>query len=215
MPFFVASIPAVASQVARLPIDAAVCASPARRTADAASRIPSRPRFLGSCAALVPARPVRTFHVVCPTRAEVSRTTGAPQYERETTVIMPSYRVPLGLAAIDLALVAAKAPVALDAFVLLLALFLLRQAGALRLVFTGDSMELRTFKGDGSSSVVRSFPYAEWINWRVFWPAFPVIVFWRETKSPHFMPMLFDAAQLKEQLKDLPRLPDGVKAGQQ
>jgi len=71
------------------------------------------------------------------------------------------------------------------------ALFLAYQAYSLRIVFTRDSFEvLRT------GTRLRSFPYQDWLTWKVFWPGFPVVFYFREVKSIHLIPMLFDPSML-------------------
>jgi hypothetical protein len=40
-----------------------------------------------------------------------------------------------------------------------------------------------------------------WIGWRVFWPAVPVLFYFREQRSIHLLPMLFDATMLRSQLE--------------
>ena len=57
-------------------------------------------------------------------------------------------------------------------------------------------------------TVIRRFPYDAWIGWRVWWPALPVLFYFREERSIHLLPMLFDATALREQLeRRLHRLP--------
>ncbi|MEA5390854.1 DUF3119 family protein [Cyanobium gracile UHCC 0139] len=75
-------------------------------------------------------------------------------------------------------------------------LFLLLQTALLRLRFAADA--LLVSRGD---SVIRRFPYDEWIAWRVWWPALPVLFYFRERKSIHLLPMLFDATALREELE--------------
>ena len=75
-------------------------------------------------------------------------------------------------------------------------LFLLLQTALLRLRFEADDLVvLRT------NSEIRRFPYAEWSNWVVFWPRVPALFYFREINSIHFLPVLFDATELQQQLK--------------
>tara|TARA_B100002051_G_scaffold46819_1_gene41539 strand:+ start:1197 stop:1610 length:414 start_codon:yes stop_codon:yes gene_type:complete len=75
-------------------------------------------------------------------------------------------------------------------------LFLLLQTALLRLRFEADDLVvLRT------NSEIRRFPYAEWSNWVVFWPRVPALFYFREVNSIHFLPVLFDATELQQQLK--------------
>lgn len=78
--------------------------------------------------------------------------------------------------------------------------FLLLQARLLRLEFGDDA--LIVWRG---GSELRRFPYEAWLGWRLFWPPLPVLFYFREQRSIHLLPVLFDAAALQEQLRQ--RLP--------
>ena len=73
--------------------------------------------------------------------------------------------------------------------------FLLIQSQILRLQFTADA--LLVWRG---ATVLRRFPYSEWLNWTLFWGPVPVLFYFREQRSIHFLPLLFDATSLREQL---------------
>ena len=84
----------------------------------------------------------------------------------------------------------------------LLGLFLLLQTVLLRLEFTPDALLVWR-----QSTLLRSFPYGAWLGWRLFWPALPVLFYFREQRSIHLLPVLFDAATLRQQLElRLPQL---------
>lgn len=74
--------------------------------------------------------------------------------------------------------------------------FLLLQARLLSLRFS-DS-ELEVWRG---SAQIRSFPYSDWLGWKLFWPGLPVLFYFRETRSIHLLPVLFDASTLRQQLQ--------------
>jgi hypothetical protein len=78
----------------------------------------------------------------------------------------------------------------------LFGLFLLLQTVLLRLQFSAEA--LLVWRG---STLLRRFPYAEWIGWRVFWSPLPVLFYFRERRSPHLLPVLFDATALRQQLE--------------
>ena len=78
--------------------------------------------------------------------------------------------------------------------------FLLLQARLLRLEFA--ERDLVVWRGDQE---IRRFPYDSWLGWRLFWPAVPVLLYFREERSIHLLPVLFDAAELRRQLQQ--RLP--------
>ena len=48
---------------------------------------------------------------------------------------------------------------------------------------------------------LRRFPYAEWQSWRLFAPWLPGLFYFREIKSIHFLPILFNPAELRQQLE--------------
>jgi len=74
--------------------------------------------------------------------------------------------------------------------------FLLLQASILRLRFGADALLVLRLDQE-----IRRFPYAEWSGWRIFWPPLPVLFYFREIRSLHLLPMLFDAAELRQQLE--------------
>ncbi len=124
-------------------------------------------------------------------------------------VLTPRFWVPLGvlaLAGATLALIPlwSGAPWAALGFGLL-GVFLLVQTFLLRLRFSPEA--LLVARGD---TVIRTFPYRAWIGWRVWWPALPVLFYFREEQSIHLLPMLFDATALREQLEL--RLPPASQA---
>lgn len=74
--------------------------------------------------------------------------------------------------------------------------FLLLQARLIRLRFSATDLEV--WRG---GQRIRSFPYADWRGWKLFWPALPILFYFREERSIHFLPVLFDASSLREQLQ--------------
>ncbi len=74
--------------------------------------------------------------------------------------------------------------------------FLLLQARTLRLEFA--AVDLVVWRGE---TEIRRFPYACWLSWTVFWPRLPVLFYFREERSIHFLPVLFDANTLRQQLQ--------------
>lgn len=104
--------------------------------------------------------------------------------------LAPSYTIPivLLLAAIPLFFLQAWVSLAIALF----GLFLLIQTVTLRLRFTDTDLDIYR-----SETLIRRFPYQEWQNWRIFWPSFPVLFYFKEVKSIHFLPILFDPALLK------------------
>ncbi len=115
-------------------------------------------------------------------------------------VLAPSFGVPLGviglgLAALGLMPLWSGAPW-LSLGVALFGLFLLLQTSLLRLEFNQEALLVWR-----QQTLLRCFPYSGWLGWRLFWPALPVLFYFREQRSIHLLPVLFDAATLREQLE--------------
>jgi Protein of unknown function (DUF3119) len=106
----------------------------------------------------------------------------------------PSYIIPLAVIAATIPLVWLQIWVAL--VVGLFGLFLLVQTALIRLRFTATALEVYR-----SGTEIRRFPYTEWAEWQIFWPPVPILFYFREVNSIHFLPMLFDAEQLQSCLE--------------
>ena len=123
-----------------------------------------------------------------------------PDSTADEVVLRPRFWVPLGvllLAAASLGLWPLWGGVvwlALGTGVM--GLFLLLQTALLRLRFAPEALLVAR-----RDTVIRRFPYDAWIGWRVWWPALPVLFYFREEKSLHLLPMLFDATALRQQLE--------------
>lgn len=103
--------------------------------------------------------------------------------------LAPSYAIPLVLLALALALLFWQPWV--GGIVALLGLFLGVQAATLRLRFSSSALDI--YRGE---RCIRQFPYQDWQSWQIFWPNFPVLLYFREVNSIHFLPVLFDAKML-------------------
>ena len=79
-------------------------------------------------------------------------------------------------------------------------LFLLLQTAVLRLEFGADALLVRR-----QDQLLRRFPYSDWMGWRLFWPGLPALFYFREERSIHLLPVLFDPVTLQSQLRQ--RLP--------
>ncbi|MEY3751222.1 MAG: hypothetical protein RLZZ11_1737 [Cyanobacteriota bacterium] len=108
-------------------------------------------------------------------------------------ILAPRVWLPLAVVALGLASLLLNLWLAL--LVSLFGLFLLIQSQVLRLQFSADA--LLVWRGE---TVLRRFPYSEWISWTLFWGPIPVLFYFREQQSIHFLPVLFDATSLREQL---------------
>ena len=78
------------------------------------------------------------------------------------------------------------------AIVLLFGLFLLLQAATIRLAFTDTALDVYR-----SNRQIRNFPYCDWQTWEVFWSPVPILFYFREVNSIHFLPVLFDPKALR------------------
>jgi hypothetical protein len=68
-------------------------------------------------------------------------------------------------------------------------LFLLVQTLTLTLRFTDSALEVYR-----RETVIRTFPYAEWQHWDIFWKPVPVLFYFREINSIHFLPIILAPA---------------------
>ncbi len=112
----------------------------------------------------------------------------------EPITLVPSYHLPIGLVLFAIFLLGVQPWVSL--LFALFGLFLLWQAVSLRLCFSATDLDI--YRGEDR---IRRFPYAEWQNWRIFWPGLPILLYFRELKSIHFLPILFSPSQLRECLE--------------
>jgi Protein of unknown function (DUF3119) len=114
-----------------------------------------------------------------------------PQTPPETVILNPSFRLPVGLALVSIPFVWLSGWVGIP--VLLFAIFLGIQAATLRLHFTASALEI--YRGQ---TQIRCFPYSGWYYWEIYWPAVPILFYFREVESIHFLPMLFDPNRLTQ-----------------
>ncbi|QLE54913.1 DUF3119 family protein [Nostoc sp. TCL26-01] len=112
-----------------------------------------------------------------------------------TVELKPSYNIPIVLAIAAIPLLFVQAGVGI--FAGLLGLFLLLQTVSLRVQFTATDFDL--YRGD---KLIRRFPYREWQNWRIFWDRVPILFYFKEINSIHFLPILFDPKTLKACLEE-------------
>ncbi|XP_030511282.1 uncharacterized protein LOC115725803 [Rhodamnia argentea] len=126
--------------------------------------------------------------------------------QRETVVPDPDYRIPIvllgvagGLAYTNNLLPAA--PVGL------LGLLLLFQTTRVRFVFDDEALEVKVgeeLQESGENVFVggkNRWKYSTFVNWELWWPNFPVLVYFKETQTKpdgqvHFFPVIFNGKQL-------------------
>lgn len=108
----------------------------------------------------------------------------------QTVQLSPSYNLPIALAIAAIPLLLLQ--VWLSLVLALFAGFLLFQAVTLRLYFTETALDIYR-----SQKLIRRFPYTDWLNWQIYWPAIPILFYFKEIKSIHFLPILFDPKTLQ------------------
>jgi hypothetical protein len=116
--------------------------------------------------------------------------------ENSTEIIelAPDFKIPLVL--ILLALGLSRVSWWLGGAIAVLGLFLTIQTCLIRLQFTDQELNvLRTGK------VIRSFPYSEWLNWEIFWAPIPILFYFKEVNSIHFLPIIFNSKTLADCLQ--------------
>ncbi len=117
-------------------------------------------------------------------------TTSIAPDSASTVQLAPSYKLPLVLVitAIPVLLVQPWVGGAIALF----GLFLMFQAATLRLQFSESALDI--YRGE---TLIRRFPYQEWLHWQIFWSAVPILFYFKEVNSIHFLPILFDPKTLK------------------
>ena len=130
--------------------------------------------------------------------------TTSNQSQLSTVELAPSYTLPvvLVIAAIPIIFFSAYT----GGGIALFGLFLLIQAVTLRLQFTETALDI--YRG---KTLIRRFPYQEWLHWEIFWSGFPILFYFKEVNSIHFLPILFDPKMLETCLEQ--RCPRGGARG--
>jgi hypothetical protein len=112
----------------------------------------------------------------------------------ESITLKPSYNIPIVLvmAAIPLTIFQPVVGIAIALF----GLFLMFQAVLIKLQFTPTALAIYR-----SDKLIRRFPYQEWENWAIFWRPVPILLYFKEIKSIHFLPIIFEPKTLRECLE--------------
>lgn len=108
----------------------------------------------------------------------------------ETVQLAPSYALPIALVGVSLVVLLIQPWISLA--IALFGVFLLFQAVTLRLLFTEKALDI--YRGE---TLIRRFSYEDWQNWKIFWSVVPILFYFKEVKSIHFLPILFDPKMLK------------------
>ena len=114
-----------------------------------------------------------------------------------SVTISPSFKLPIILIILSFMLLFLKIgslPTVISAS---FSFFLLLQTFTLRIQITRDDFVVMQLGKE-----IRRFPFKNWLTWKLFVPSLPVIFYFRETSSPHLLPILFNPEQLKNQLQE-------------
>lgn len=118
----------------------------------------------------------------------------------ENVILPPSYNIPIFLVLVAIPIVIIQPIIGI--VIALFGLFLMFQAVLIKLKFTPTTLEVYR-----SDRLIRTFPYEEWENWAIFWQPLPVLLYFKEVKSIHFLPIIFNPKTLKECLEKYCSLP--------
>ncbi|KAJ0091059.1 hypothetical protein Patl1_13093 [Pistacia atlantica] len=147
-------------------------------------------------------------------RVVIASVLGRKVKKRETVIPEPDYRIPIvllglagGLAYNDNLLPAA--PVGLLGLLLLFQLTLAPffQTTRVRFVFDDEALEVKVGEqlDDSGENVFvggkNRWKYSTFVNWELWWPNFPILVYFKETQTKpegqvHFFPVIFNGKQL-------------------
>ncbi|AKN61045.1 hypothetical protein WB44_07965 [Synechococcus sp. WH 8020] len=119
-----------------------------------------------------------------------------PSPETNSVIISPSPRLPLLILLLSASLWFLPLSPWPTLVVGLFSVFLLVQTYILKLEFSEE--DLVVWRGQEE---LRRFPFNEWMSWRLFAPWLPGLFYFRESKNIHFLPILFNPAELQEQLE--------------
>lgn len=114
---------------------------------------------------------------------------------RQTVKLSPSYVLPWAFLIGAVPFLAIQPLLSLP--IALFGLFLMYQTATIRLEFTPTALDVYR-----TETLIRRFPYKEWENWRIFWPSVPILFYFKEVKSIHFLPILFDPKMLQTCLEE-------------
>ncbi|XP_057843329.1 uncharacterized protein LOC131052753 isoform X1 [Cryptomeria japonica] len=131
---------------------------------------------------------------------------GRKSTKRETVIPSPDYRIPVILTGIAGVLIY-KDNLFLGAPIGLLGLLLFFQTTRVRFVFDNEALEVKVgdqLKESGENVFVggkNQWKYSTFINWELWWPSFPILVYFKERQTKpegqiHFFPVIFNGKQL-------------------
>jgi len=114
---------------------------------------------------------------------------------KDSVTISPSFQLPIILIILSFMLLFLNIGIWPTIVFGSFSFFLLLQAFTLRINITKEDFVVLQLGKE-----IRRFPFKNWIAWKLFLPVLPGIFYFRETSSPHLLPILFNPNQLKEEL---------------
>ncbi|KAK9832598.1 hypothetical protein WJX81_002696 [Elliptochloris bilobata] len=130
---------------------------------------------------------------------------------RRTIEPSPSYNIPIALLGIA-ALSAYEGNAVAAGLMGILGVFLAIQASRVRFRFEDDALEVLI--GESNEKTENKFvggenrwKYDTFVNWEFWWPAFPVLVYFKEMQTKpegqiHFFPIIFNGKQLYDVMSE-------------
>ncbi|WP_269623342.1 DUF3119 family protein [Prochlorococcus marinus] len=118
------------------------------------------------------------------------------KHESNEIVLEPMYRLPALIILTGVPIFLTPLPIWIGVLISSFGFFLLLQTFTLRIKFTDKDLIVLQLGKE-----IRRFPYENWVAWRIFFPQLPGILYFRETASPHLLPIIFDKKMLELQLK--------------
>ena len=114
---------------------------------------------------------------------------------KDSVTISPSFQLPIILIVLSFMLLFLNIGIWPTIISASFSFFLLLQAFTLRINITQEDFVVLQLGKE-----IRRFPFKNWIAWKLFLPDLPGIFYFRETSSPHLLPILFNPKQLKDEL---------------
>ena len=114
-----------------------------------------------------------------------------------SVTIAPSFQLPIILIFLSFMLLFLKIGIWPTIISASFSFFLLLQTFTLRIKISQDDFIVLQLGKE-----IRRFPFKNWLTWKLFLPNLPGIFYFREKSSPHLLPILFNAEELRNQLKD-------------
>ena len=111
-------------------------------------------------------------------------------------ILSPMHRLPILIILIGLPVLLIPFPRWISIIIICFGFFLLIQSFTLKIKITEKEFIVLQL-----GKQIRCFPFKNWLAWRLFLPQLPGILYFRETASPHLLPILFDREMLEKQLK--------------